>query len=430
MKVQHIPHKVHFVGIGGIGMSSLAQWLLARGYQISGSDRQNSEIVEILRKKGAKIAIGHSADNVTDVQLVVRTSAVSLDNVEVARAVANGIPVMLREELLGIIFNSYATRVAVCGTHGKTTVTAMIHHILKENNIAHTCFLGGLYQGENFSDGGDIVVAEACEYNRSFLHLSPTICCCLNAEYDHPDCFADEESILQAFEQVISSATDCAILPTKLKHLAKNKVISYNQQYGAVEVECRKEGVFCKINQTSLSMPIVGKHNITNAQAAIAVSNQLGISLANAATSLSSFSGVSRRWSVKGVDGNIIVDYAHHPTEIKCAVSTALSICKGKVYCLFQPHTYSRTKAFWQEFATCFKEVEKVGYLPIFAARESPIDSVNSCLLAEFARSIGVEATYLSSFEQAVQFAHKYVSKNDILLVLGAGDICTLADMI
>ncbi|MBQ8505634.1 MAG: UDP-N-acetylmuramate--L-alanine ligase, partial [Clostridia bacterium] len=189
MKVQHIPHRVHFVGIGGIGMSSLAQWLLARGYQVSGSDRQNSEIVDILRKKGAKIAIGHSADNVTDVQLVVRTSAVSLDNVEVARAVANGIPVMLREELLGIIFNSYATRVAVCGTHGKTTVTAMIHHILKENNIAHTCFLGGLYQGENFSDGGDIVVAEACEYNRSFLHLSPTICCCLNAEYDHPDCF-------------------------------------------------------------------------------------------------------------------------------------------------------------------------------------------------------------------------------------------------
>ena len=411
-------------------MSSLAQWLLARGYQVSGSDRQNNEIVELLRKKGAKIAIGHSADNVAEAQLVVRTSAVSLDNVEVARAVANGIPVMLREELLGMIFNSYPTRVAICGTHGKTTVTAMIHHILKENNIAHTCFLGGLYQGENFSDGGDIVVAEACEYNRSFLHLSPTICCCLNAEYDHPDCFADETSILQAFEQFVSTATDCAILPTKLKHLAKNKVIVYNQQYGAVEVECRKEGVFCKINQVSLRMPVVGNHNITNAQAAIAVSNQLGISLANAATSLSSFSGVSRRWAVKGVDDNIIVDYAHHPTEIRCAVSTALSICKGKVYCLFQPHTYSRTKAFWREFATCFKEVEKVGYLPIFAAREMPIDKIDSCLLAESARDIGVSATYLSSFEQAVQFAHKYVTKNDILLVLGAGDICTLADMI
>lgn len=430
MKVQHIPHRVHFVGIGGIGMSSLAQWLLARGYQVSGSDRQNNEIVKLLRKKGAKIAIGHSADNVAEAQLVVRTSAVSLDNVEVACAVANGIPVILREELLGMIFNSYSTRVAICGTHGKTTVTAMIHHILKENNIAHTCFLGGLYQGENYSDGGDIVVAEACEYNRSFLHLSPTICCCLNAEYDHPDCFANEASILQAFEQFIASATNCVILPSKLKCLARGNFVAYDQQYGAVEVECGIDGIVCKINQTPLHMPVVGNHNITNAQAAIGVCGQLGISLANATKSLSCFSGVSRRWSVKGADANIIVDYAHHPTEIRCAVSTALSICKGKVYCLFQPHTYSRTKAFWQEFATCFKEVEKVGYLPIFAARESPIDSVNSCLLAEFARSIGVAATYLSSFKQAVQFAHKYVSKNDLLLLLGAGDICDLADMI
>ncbi len=430
MKVQHIPHRVHFVGIGGIGMSSLAQWLLARGYQVSGSDRQNNEIVELLRKKGAKIAIGHSADNVAEAQLVVRTSAVSLDNVEVACAVANGISVILREELLGMIFNSYSTRVAICGTHGKTTVTAMIHHILKENNIEHTCFLGGLYQGENYSDGGDIVVAEACEYNRSFLHLSPTICCCLNAEYDHPDCFADEASILQAFEQFIATATNCVILPSKLKCLARGNFIAYDQQYGAVEVECGIGGIVCKINQTPLHMPVVGKHNIVNAQAAIGVCGQLGISLANATKSLSCFSGVSRRWSVKGVDANIIVDYAHHPTEIRCAVSTAVSICKGKVYCLFQPHTYSRTKAFWQEFATCFKEVEKVGYLPIFAARESPIDSVNSCLLAEFARSIGVAATYLSSFKQAVQFAHKYVSKNDLLLLLGAGDICDLADMI
>ena len=411
-------------------MSSLAQWLLARGYQVSGSDRQNNEIVKLLRKKGAKIAIGHSADNVAEAQLVVRTSAVSLDNVEVACAVANGIPVILREELLGMIFNSYSTRVAICGTHGKTTVTAMIHHILKENNIAHTCFLGGLYQGENYSDGGDIVVAEACEYNRSFLHLSPTICCCLNAEYDHPDCFANEASILQAFEQFIASATNCVILPSKLKCLARGNFVAYDQQYGAVEVECGIDGIVCKINQTPLHMPVVGNHNITNAQAAIGVCGQLGISLANATKSLSCFSGVSRRWSVKGADANIIVDYAHHPTEIRCAVSTALSICKGKVYCLFQPHTYSRTKAFWQEFATCFKEVEKVGYLPIFAARESPIDSVNSCLLAEFARSIGVAATYLSSFKQAVQFAHKYVSKNDLLLLLGAGDICDLADMI
>ena len=274
------------------------------------------------------------------------------------------------------------------------------------------------------------MVAEACEYNRSFLHLSPTICCCLNAEYDHPDCFADEASILQAFEQFIASATNCVILPSKLKCLARGNFIAYDQQYGAVEVECGIDGIVCKINQTPLHMPVVGKHNIVNAQAAIGVCGQLGISLANATKSLSCFSGVSRRWSVKGVDGNIIVDYAHHPTEIRCAVSTALSICKGKVYCLFQPHTYSRTKAFWQEFATCFKEAEKVGYLPIFAAREMPIDKINSCMLAESARDIGVSATYLSSFEQAVQFAHKYVSKNDLLLLLGAGDICDLADMI
>ncbi len=411
-------------------MSSLAQWLLAKGYQVRGSDRQRNQITDLLVQKGAIIYEGHSAHNIGDAQLVVRTSAVNVDNEEVACAIDKNIPVVLREELLGAIFNSYSTRIAICGTHGKTTVTAMVHHVLQQCGIAHTSFIGGLYQGNNFCDGGEIVIAEACEYNRSFLHLVPTICCCLNVEYDHPDCFSDEKQVMQAFGQFACTATDKIVLPEKLSNLVDtNNVVLFDKQFVVTNVKQLNTGTNCQVNQVSMSFPLVGNHNICNVQATIAVCVQLGLSLKDIAKSLANFIGVERRWSVYGPARNIVLDYAHHPTEIKCAIQSALSLCKGKVYCLFQPHTFSRTKAFWKDFACCFRGVEHVGYLPIFPAREKAISGIDSGLLTEYANSIGVSASYVSTFEGAVDFARKNVTHQDLLLILGAGDICNLIEM-
>lgn len=431
MEKQQIPQNVHLVGIGGVGTSSLAQWLLAHGHRVSGSDRQQSQITQMLCKKSAKVFIGHKADNVGDAQLVVRSSAVPLDNEEVVFAQSNHIPVLLREELLGAIFNSYPQRVAICGTHGKTTVTAMVHHILQQNGVRHACFIGGLYNGSNFFDGEEIAIVEACEYKKSFLQLHPTICCCLNVEYDHPDCYADENDVLDAFACFAGSATNHLVTCNSIAgKISARTPILYDEQFVLKDITCSLSGTVCRINDILLDLPLVGRHNLSNAQAAIAVCGLLGVSLQNAITSLATFKGVDRRWTVSGANKNIVVDYAHHPTEIASAVQCAMSVCSGDVYCLFQPHTFTRTKAFWHQFATCFKGVRSVGYLPVFAARERPIAGVSSSLLARHARLVGIPAVYFSNMNKAALFVQNHLTPKDILLVLGAGDICDITKLI
>lgn len=441
MKLSDLPKRIHFVGVGGIGTSALALHLAKCGHIVSGSDRVDSDVLRRLRSSGINAFVGHDRANVGEAQAVVMTSAVRSDNPEVAFALERGLPVLLREEVLGMIFDRFPRRVAVCGTHGKTTVTAMISHVLSRCGVRHTAFIGGEYNGSNYvGEGCDLVVAEACEYNRSFLHLHPTVCVCLNAEFDHPDCYEDEADVRAAFaafmDNVPSQGT--VILPENLQYLTRKNTFAVGRggSFCAKNVRCNKgkpsfdlyvdSEFVCKVR-----LSVVGRHNVNDALFSLAAAYKLNVPLLQAAAAMTSFCGVNRRWTeVGGCEYKVVCDYAHHPTEIACAVQTAKSVCKGKLVCLFQPHTYSRTAAFWQQFVTCFDGADAVAYLPIYSAREQPLQGVTSQNLSKLARHLGVNATYCQDFASAVDFVRSTAQKGDLVLVLGAGDVVSLAPML
>lgn len=438
--MEEIPRRVHFVGIGGVGMSGLAQHLRNLGYAVTGSDRQANDRTVALQQLGIDIHIGHRADNVSNAQMVVRTSAVHNDNAEVKWAQSHNIPVVLREQLLGAIFNSFTTRIAVCGTHGKTTVTAMIHQVLKCAGMSHTAFIGGVYDGNNYYYGENVVVAEACEFNRSFYNLNPTICVCLNAEFDHPDTYRNQEDVRCAFQRFMlnTDVNGKVVLPHNLLHLcSERQAFELDRRY-AVSNLISKQGkpmfdVALPNGQThTLALNVAGTHNVHNALAVVAVAELLNLPFKYVKQALESFSGVDRRWTERKVDGvgKVVCDYAHHPTELACSVATAKSMTGGRVLCVFQPHTYSRTKAMFSQFATCFTEADMVAYLPIYSAREMPIDEVNSERLSHLAQSCGVNACFLSNFNSARQWIVDNASSNDVVLLLGAGDVCEIANML
>ena len=419
-------------------MSGLAQHLLKLGYAVSGSDRTVSDRTDALKELGAEIHIGHSACNIGDCGLIVRTSAVHDDNVEVAEAISRKIPVVLREELLGAIFNGFDTRVAVCGTHGKTTVTAMLHEILLHADVSHTAFIGGVYNGNNYYFGQNVVVAEACEFNRSFLNLNPTVCVCLNAEHDHPDCYADEQAVHDAFSQFMQQvdADGTVVLPSSLSNLCNDRCCVYFDEITVDNLLTKDGKQFFDVSLDGktyhVELGVVGAHNVYNAKAAIATTLLLGVPIDKIIDALKGFHGVERRWTETHVDGlcKVVCDYAHHPTELACSVATAKSIAKGKVVCVFQPHTYSRTRAFFKEFVTCFADADLVAYLPIYSAREAPLNGVTSHHLTLLAQNMGLNAVYMPDFATAVNWIRKTVSADDVLLILGAGDIVNLADLL
>lgn len=432
MKMTDIPHRVHFVGIGGVGMSALAQHLHKLGYRVTGSDRIASEQTELLHSVGIPVCIGHKAENVCDTQLIVRTSAVHNDNPEIIEAEKQKLPIILREELLGAVFNSFPERIAVCGTHGKTTATAMLHEVLTSASVSHTAFIGGIYCKSNYYFGKNVVIAEACEYNRSFYNLNPTITLCLNVEFDHPDCYKNLTDAKKSFGKFFANtASDgVVVLPRKIAKLCKNRrfVCFDDCNIQDVRLENGKPRFFLPNYATEVSLNIIGAHNVTNALAVIAVANELHIPVLQTLSAISKFCGVDRRWTEKQGVCRIVCDYAHHPTEIACSVDAARSITGGKVICVFQPHTYSRTKAFFKQFATCFVHADKVAYLPVYSARETPIKNVDSQHLAQKANNLGIDACFLPDFEQARNWVLRNVAKDDVLLILGAGDVVEFAN--
>ncbi len=441
MEMQQIPRRVHFVGVGGIGMSGLAQHLYRAGYVVTGSDRQANDRTAQLVMSGIDVHIGHDASNIGNAQMVVRTSAVVASNPEVAAAKARGIPVILREQLLGAAFDSFGERIAVCGTHGKTTVTAMIHHILRRAGVDHAAFIGGVYNGNNYYAGGNAVVAEACEYNRGFYNLHPTCAVCLNAEFDHPDCYADVYDVRRAFAHFLNnvSADGCVILPRSLRSVAptKPKRIFFDECFCYRNVAQYDGALECQVTDESgvvrtLRLATVGEHNILNAFAAICAVEQLGVKRGAAFEYLTDFCGVSRRWSeIDIVDlCRVVCDYAHHPTEIACSVATAYALFGGKVLCVFQPHTYSRTRALWNDFITCFDKASKVLYLPIYSAREQPYPQITSANLCAAAQKHGIDAHYASDFYAAKRWIYANAQRDGVVLLLGAGDVCNLAEML
>ena len=414
-------------------MSALAQHLLRLGHAVSGSDRQENEQTEKLRKLGATVTVGHTESAAEGAELIVHTSAVSQNNCELIFAKQHGIPVILREELLGTIFNGYQTRIAVCGTHGKTTVTAMIHHVLERCGVSHAAFIGGEYGGENYFFGENVVVAEACEYNRSFLHLRPSICVCLNVEHDHPDCYPTPADTERAFKQMFAQS-EKVVLPAKHKNLAKKpfvcgedvfpKAIKVKDGCASFEVVCRGESI------GSVTLTVSGKHNACNAIAAVGAAHLLNLPMLQVLQALHTFKGVDRRWTVTEGICTVVCDYAHHPTEIEAAMHTAKSIVKkgGRIICVFQPHTYSRTQAFFRRFVDCFALCDQVIYLPIYSAREKPIQNVTSHELYKFAKLQGLNAKYCPNFQKATDYLRRVAKPDDIILLVGAGDVNTLAE--
>lgn len=437
MKLQDIPKRVHFVGVGGIGMSALAQYLFTRGHVVSGSDRASNERTKALAKMGIRVYIGHNKYNVRDAELVVHTSAVHGDNVELIEAKNNGASIVLREELLGAVFNSFPIRIAVCGTHGKTTVTAMIHQLLQTANVPHSAFIGGLYNGNNFYFGRDVVVAEACEYNRSFLNLRPTVTVCTNAEYDHPDCYRNKSAVRRAFKSFFANTdkNGVIVIPRSLESLVpkgRNRILFDTALVGEIRMQNGKPRFDASVgkSQSEIRLNVVGKHNVYNALAALAVGKVLGVSLYDGVAALERFGGVDRRWTELDCGFKCVCDYAHHPTEIACSVDAAKHVSQGRVICVFQPHTYSRTKAFFKQFVTCFKQADIVAYLPVYSAREKPIRGAQSDRLTRLAVKQGMDAKYFCDFKQAANWLKQTARADDLVLILGAGDVVNLSKLL
>jgi UDP-N-acetylmuramate--alanine ligase len=442
--------RIHFVGIGGIGMSGIAEVLLNLGYTISGSDMALSDVTWRLQQKGATVHQGHAAAFVQGVDVVVMSSAVQHDNIEVATARQLHIPVIPRAEMLAELMRmKYG--VAVAGTHGKTTTTSLIATVLARGNLDPTVVIGGRLNslGSNAQLGqGEYLVAEADESDGSFLLLSPTIGVVTTVDAEHLDFYSDLEAIKSAFVQFINKIPfyGCSVLcldqPNiqSLLPLINKRFITYgltNQaDYSARDIQFHGVRSSFEVFRggerlTPVALNLPGVHNVYNALAAIAVGVELDVSLPTIAKALEEFSGIHRRFEIIGQrDGITVVDdYGHHPEEIRQTLRAAKSVWpEARLIVVFQPHRYTRTLFLQQEFYTAFYEADVLILLDIYAAAETPIPGVSSMLLYEGIKAHGHrEVHYLTERPQVVPFLRRYGRENDILLTLGAGDVWKIA---
>lgn len=437
---------VHFVGIGGIGMSALARLLLAWGHDVSGSDRFPGEQGEALARAGARVCSGHRAAYVDGADLVVVSSAVSADNPEVEAARTKNLPVVKRSQLLAAIVNP-RFGVAVAGTHGKTTTTALIGHVLAQAGRDPTVLVGGVSPdlGSNARVGGDLVVAEADEYDASFHRLRPRIAVITNVEPDHLDFYGTVGKVHEAFrvfarsvEDVLVICADDPILPD-LVNGAGARVITYGIQGGEWRARrIHEEGGAMSFladgpgARIELASPLAGPHNVRNALAALAVAGILGVPHEVTAAALASFSGVERRFELKGEAQGVLVvdDYAHHPTEIR-AVLAALKQRYGRpIRLVFQPHTYSRTRAFLDDFARSFGDAEAVYLLDIYAARERDTLGISGRDLAEAAARLHANVSYTEAMDRAIAALLSDLRAGDLVVTMGAGDVNLLGPVL
>ena len=440
--------KIHFVGVGGIGMSGIAEILIDQGFKISGSDKSLSEVTDRLKKLGAEIYEGHKAENVKDdVDALVYSSAVTIDNPEVTEAQKRSIPIIRRAEMLAEVMRlKYG--VGIAGTHGKTTTTSMISLVLMEGGLDPTVIVGGKLSGLGGTNArlghGDFIVVEADEFDRSFLSITPTIAVLTTLETDHLDCYRDLEDIKGAFIQFASKVPfygfvvlclDEPALLDIMPQLSRKKILTYglNPQADIQAVDIRHKdntSTFMLVKggqdlgQVTIQVP--GKHNVQNSLAAITVGLELGVPFAKIKSGIEKFSGVYRRWEKKGeVDGiTLYDDYAHHPTECRATLQGAKSGWRRRVVCVFQPHLYSRTRDFYEEFGKSFLLSDVLVVTDVYPAREEPIQGITGELIANAAKQFGHKEVYYVPDKKSVP-AHlkKIVKKGDIVITMGAGDI-------
>jgi UDP-N-acetylmuramate--alanine ligase len=438
--------RLHFVGIGGIGMSGIAEILLNLGYAVSGSDLVLSNVTGRLQQQGATVCQGHAAAHVQGADVVVISSAVQSDNIEVLTARAQHIPVIPRAEMLAELMRmKYG--VAIAGTHGKTTTTSLVATVLAYGGLDPTVLIGGRLNslGSNAKLGqGEYLVAEADESDGSFLLLSPTISVVTTVDAEHLDFYGDLAAVQRAFVQFINKVPfyGCSIICLDQPHIRslvpqiRRRYITYGltTQADYMARDLRLAGLRShfevfrigeRLGQFSLNLP--GTHNVANALAAIAVGVELDIPIAAIAQALEEFSGVHRRFDRRGVrDGITVVDdYGHHPEEIRQTLRAAKAVWpEARLVVVFQPHRYTRTHLLQQEFCTAFHDADALVLLDIYAAGETPLPGVTTGLLYEDLISQGQrEVYYVRERAEVVPFLRRYLCANDILLTLGAGDV-------
>lgn len=444
---------VHFVGIGGISMSGLAEILLDKGYNVSGSDIHESHITDKLKKKGAKITIPHSEENIKGAELIIYTAAVKGDNPEIKKAKESGIPLIDRAAFLGLIMKKYNYGIAISGCHGKTTTTSMVSIIFKNAELDPTILVGGEFDaiGGNVRVGNsEYFITEACEYVESFLKFYPYAGAILNIEEDHLDYFRDLAHIMSAFEKFIALIPKNGYLfinndnenTVKASKTAECNIITYavdnEAEYKASNIVYDNLGhptfdVFYKnesIGSFHLSIP--GIHNVSNSLAAIAISHNAGINIDIIKKSLMDFKGTHRRFDIKGSKNNITIidDYAHHPTEIKATLAAAKKFPHKRIWCVFQPHTYTRTKTLLHEFNKAFFDADEVIITDIYAAREKDTGEISSVDLVNGINDNSGNAIYESEFSDIADIIAEDAKPGDIVLTVGAGSITSLGEMI
>lgn len=448
----HKPIRIYFIGIGGISMSGLAEILLSEGFTVSGSDRAPSDLTRMLEDRGVNVFYGQKKENLTkDIDLVVYTAAIKSDNPELLAAHKLNIPMLTRAELLGQMMKNYETPVAVSGTHGKTTTTSMISQILLSAEADPTLSIGGIYRpiGGNIRVGAsELFVTEACEYTNSFLSFFPKIGIILNIEEDHLDFFKDLADIRNSFHRFaqLLPADGTLIINGDIERCEELteglscKVITYGlssgSDYTASQVTYDESGfpsfILSRQNggERKFSLRVHGDHNILNALAAIALADLLGLSDEVIHAGLAAFTGTDRRFEYKGqVNGvNIIDDYAHHPTEIRATLSAAAQYPHRRLWCVFQPHTYTRIKAFLEEFASALSLADEIILADIYAAREKDTLGISSETLQEKIRSLGHSCHYFPTFEAIENYLLKNCTKDDLLITMGAGDVVKVGE--
>lgn len=437
--------KVHFIGIGGAGMSALAKILVEKGYQVSGSDMKESTMTGVLRELGARIFIGHKAENVRGTEAIVVSSAIREENPEVAEAKHLGLKRLHRSDVNAFLINN-SKGIAVAGAHGKTTTTSMIGVALDYEGVSPSIVIGGEvdYLGSNAKLGkSDYLVSEADESDGTFLKYRPYIGIVTNIENDHMDHYGSMENIIKAFRQFLNQVRDdgwavVCLDNENIRNIVGDvtcRVVSYGMEYEAdytaAHIETSADGTSFDVmhkgeNLGRVKLNVPGLHNVLNAMACVVTGIILGLTVEQMARGLSMFNGAKRRFQTKGKVNDVWVvdDYAHHPTEIATTIKAARQTQPKRLVCAFQPHRYSRTQLLQKEYGGCFAGADLLILTDVYSAGEDPIPGVDGELLVqEVARQTGQETVYIKDKNEIAQYLKSIAKPGDLIMTMGAGDI-------
>ena len=443
---------VYFIGIGGISMSSLAMILKNRGVNVAGYDMKRSEITENLEKNGIKVNYTCSPDNQNGFDTVVYTAAISENDSEMLLAKSRGAKIISRAELLGEITSGYRHSVGVAGTHGKSTTTGMLCHVMNKAKNDATVLAGAvipLINSTYYAGNGDIAVFEACEYKNSYHAMRPTIRLVLNTELDHVDFFGNIENVIKSFEKYMDTDSgesenialinaDCKNTVLAAKNIKTKTYTFSTQSENADFYACniKEENGYYGFdvmafgkNYCSIKLSVPGLHNVINATAAAAASYLCSVDGKCVSEGISEFCGVKRRFEKKGIleSGALVIDdYAHHPDEIEATLKAAKKVCKGRVFCIFQPHTYTRFEALMEDFAKSLSLADVVVMADVYAAREKNVNGISSKDIRKYLPS----AEYFGSFEEIAEFIKENAKEGDMAITMGAGDVYKVSDFL